>query len=65
MEFVYVSVPDGAEWEDLTIYVTEEEGRAASIRHPCVRVEIFQRRPGGGFVPTYHYFLNGVRHSGE
>lgn len=61
MEFVYVAVCDGAEWEDLIIYLTEEEAKAASVRRPQIRVEIFKRRSDGGYEPTYNYFVKGER----
>lgn len=61
MEFVYVLlVEDGAEWEDLVIFVTEEEALRMSIQYPKHRVEVFRRKQDhGGFEPTYTYIKNG------
>ena len=59
MEFVYVFTVDGAEWEDLVIYLSEEEAIAKSKKHPKVRLDIF-KKSADGFRPTYTYFLNGV-----
>ena len=61
MEFVYMFVVDGAEWEDLIVFLTEEEALEKSKKHPNVRLEIFRRsQNSGGYYPTYNYYLNGV-----
>ena len=59
MNFVYVRTVDGAEWEDLVIYLTKEEAIEVSKKYPTVRVEIFHRSEKGGYVPSYNYYLNG------
>lgn len=41
--YLYVLVPNGAEWEDLTIYLTEEEAIMKSKKYPNFRVEIFHQ----------------------
>jgi hypothetical protein len=56
--YVYVFVPKDAEWEDLTILLTEEEAIAKSKMFPIFRVEIFHKTPIG-FRPLYKYFRNG------
>jgi hypothetical protein len=58
MEFVYVRAVDGAEWEDLVIYLTKEEAIEQSKKYPRIRVEIF-RKSERGYVPSYNYYLNG------
>jgi len=58
MDFVYVFVVDGAEWEDLIIFLTKEEAKAKSIECPKVRIEIFAKSVKG-YIPTYNYYLNG------
>lgn len=58
MDFVYVFVVDGAEWEDLIIFLSKEEAIAKSIECPKVRLEIFLKSTKG-YIPTYNYYLNG------
>jgi len=61
MDCVYLLVLDGAEWEDLVVYLTLEEALEASKKHPTVRVEVFSRMTDrGGLKPTYTYYLDGV-----
>lgn len=59
MDYVYVYTPDGAEWEDLRIYLSEEEAIEVSKKYKHGRVEIF-RKSSNGYIPTYAYYLNGV-----
>jgi len=58
MDFVYVFVVDGAEWEDLIIFLSKEEAIAKSIECPKIRIEIFAKSTKG-YIPTYNYYLNG------
>ena len=58
MEFIYVFVVDGAEWEDLVIFLSKEEAIEKSKKHPRVRLEIFSKS-ASGYRPTYNYYLNG------
>ena len=59
MEFVYVFTVDGAEWEDLVIYLSKEEAIAKSKKHPRVRLDIY-KKSSDGYRPTYSYYLNGL-----
>ena len=59
MEFVYVRTVDGAEWEDLVIYLTKEEAIEVSKKYPRARLEVFRKSGEGGYVPTYTYYSNG------
>lgn len=59
MEYIYVFVVDGAEWEDLIIFLSKEEAIEKSKKAPTVRLEIFIKSPKGGYRPTYNYYLNG------
>jgi hypothetical protein len=59
MEFVYVFTVDGAEWEDLVIYLSKEEAIAKSKKHPNVRLDIY-KKSADGYRPTYNYYLNGL-----
>lgn len=58
MEFVYMLVCNGAEWEDLILFVTKEEAIEASIKYPKRRVEVF-KKDIFGFTPTYTFYVNG------
>ncbi len=60
MDFVYLLVVDGAEWEDLVVYLSKEEAIARSLKYPKTRIEIFSRSENGGYVPTYNFYLNGT-----
>jgi hypothetical protein len=60
MENVYVFLPDGHEWEDMIIYLTEEDAIKASLAYRYARVEIFKKQPNGnGYTPTYAYYEKG------
>lgn len=59
MNHIYVLMSNENEWEDMVMYLTEEEAIRASIQHSNWRVEIFTRNEKG-YVPTYHYYKNGV-----
>jgi len=56
---VYVLTPDGAEWEDLIVFISKEEALEFSHKWPNTRVEIFGKEDKGGYRPTYNYYLNG------
>ena len=60
MEYIYVFVVDGAEWEDLILFLSKEEAIEKSKKCPKVRLEIFKKSPKGGYIPTYNYYLDGV-----
>ncbi len=50
---------NGAEWEDVVIYLTKEKAIEISKKHPTVRVEIFRKTANDAYVPSYNYYLNG------
>lgn len=58
MDFVYVLLY-GAEWEDVVIFLSNEDAIAQSIKYPKNRVEIFSKTDTGGYIPTYSYYKNG------
>ena len=58
MDFVYVFLY-GHEWEDVVIFLSEEEAIRESIKHPNQRVEIFSINNTRGYTPTYNYYKNG------
>jgi len=60
MDKIYLLVVDGAEWEDIVVYLTEEEALIKSKQWPNTRLEIFTKSDKGGYRPSYTYFLNGV-----
>jgi hypothetical protein len=59
MEFIYVFVVDGAEWEDIIVYLTKEEAIEKSKKCQKTRLEIFQKSEKGGYRPHYQFYLNG------
>ena len=58
MEFVYLLVVDGCEWEDIVIFLSKEDAVKESIKNPKSRIEIFCKNDKG-YVPTYNYYQNG------
>ena len=50
---------DDAEWEDVVIFLSEEEAIKKSKKCPTARVELFTKSPNGGYYPSYKYYLNG------
>ena len=58
MDFVYVFLY-GSEWEDVVIFLSEEEAIRESIKHPNQRVEIFSKTNISGYRLTYNYYKNG------
>lgn len=60
MESIYVLCVDGAEWEDIVVYLTLEEALIKSKAWPNTRLEIFTKSEKGGYRPAYSYYLNGV-----
>ena len=66
MEFVYILIGHGSEWEDNIVFLNENDAINASIRHPNSRVEIFNKCVhGNGYVPTYNFYKNGVYYNNE
>ena len=59
MDTVYVLFIDDAEWEDVVIFLSEEEAIKKSKKCPTARVELFTKSPKGGYYPSYKYYLNG------
>ncbi len=67
MDNIYVLMPEnGAEWEDLVIYVKEEDAIRDSIKYYKWRVEIFKKNENSanGYIPTYNYIKNGIIYIG-
>lgn len=60
MNFVYVLVVDGCEWEDIVILLSEEDAINESIKYPNARVEIFGKNDNLKYIPTYNYYKNGI-----
>jgi len=59
MEKIYVLVK-GGDWEDIVIFLTNEEALNASMKYPRYPVEIFEKKNDeSGFEPTYNYYKNG------
>jgi len=61
MDFVYLFIKTGGEWEDNMIILSKEEAINISIKYKNDRVEIFSKNlQGSGYIPTYSYYKNGV-----
>jgi hypothetical protein len=59
MDYVYLLVVDGAEWEDIIVFLSEEEAIEKSKKYPKARLELFAKSEKG-YKPTYKYYQNGV-----
>jgi hypothetical protein len=60
MKFIYVLI-NGNEWEDIIIFLLEEEAIQTSIKYSNSRIEIFSKSIHDvGYTPTYKYYKNGV-----
>lgn len=59
MDLVYVLI-NGSEWEDLIIFLSQEDAIKQSIIYPTSRIEIFSKTDKSGYSPTYNYYKNGV-----
>ena len=49
MDFVYVLV-NGGEWEDIIIFLSEEDAIKVSIANPTRRIEIFSKTDKPGYT---------------
>jgi hypothetical protein len=58
MDFCYVLLFYGSDWEDTIILLSEEDAINESIKYPNARVEIFMKNDKR-YIPTYSYFKNG------
>jgi len=59
IDCIYVLAVDGAEWEDIVVYLSKEEALEKSKKMPNTRIEIFKKSSKGGYRPMYDYYLNG------
>ena len=57
MNLIYVLI-NGSDWEEMIIFLSEEEAIKESSKDPNVRIEIFAKSDRG-FIPTYNYYKDG------
>jgi hypothetical protein len=64
MDYLYVLLNEGSEWEDMVILLSKDEAVSESKKYPKCRVEIFIKNKNTGYTPTYNYYKNGelVKH---
>ena len=60
MDYIYVLVYDDNDWEDIVIFLSEDEAKEESIKYPKGRIEIFSKIDKKGYTPTYNYYKNGI-----
>jgi hypothetical protein len=58
-DVIYMLVPNIAEWEDLILYKNKEDAIAASIKYYKNTIQIFKKKDGNGYEPSYLYYING------
>jgi hypothetical protein len=58
-DVIYMLVPNNAEWEDLILYKNKEDAIAASIKYYKNTIQIFKKKEGNGYEPSYLYYING------
>lgn len=59
MDFIYLLIADGYEWDDISIFISKEEAIEKSKLYSKARVEIFIKSKDGGYIPSYNYYKNG------
>ena len=59
MDFIYVLLHNNSDWEDITIFLSEEDAINESKKFPDSRIEIFSKKDKSGYKPTYNYYKNG------
>ena len=59
MEFIYLLVANGAELEDIIVFLSEKEAIDSSKKNPTSRIEIFIKSDNG-YIPTYNYYKDGI-----
>lgn len=59
MDFIYLLIAYGYEWEDIVVFTTKEEAIEKSKLYSKARVEIFIKSNDGGYIPSYNYYKNG------
>jgi len=60
MDFVYLLISDGGDWEDIVVYLSKESAINVSIKYPNRRVEVFiKNTTNPGYTPAYIYYKNG------
>lgn len=60
-DVIYMLLPDGAEWEDMILFLNKEDAIEASKKYIKMRVEIFKKQKNKlGYQPTYFYYENGI-----
>ena len=59
MDYIYVLVYNNTDWEDIVIFLSEEEAKEESIKDPKARIEVFTKTDKKGYTPTYNYYKNG------
>ena len=58
MKNLFVVVSNDSTWEDIAIIITEKQAIEESMKHPELRIEIFEK-VGSKYKPTYNYYKNG------
>jgi len=46
------------QWEDMVVFLSEEDAIKESINQPHHRVEIFSKN-NNSYIPTYSFYKNG------
>jgi hypothetical protein len=54
--YVFIEIND---WEDIIIFLSEEDAINESKKYPNARVEIFKIDKEVGYTPTYNFYKNG------
>ena len=61
MNFIYLLISDKSDWEDLVVFISEEDAIEISKKYPNKRVEIFSKNENkSGYTPTYNFYQNGI-----
>lgn len=58
MAFIYLLLT-GKDWNDIIIFIDENDAIIASKNNPDFRVEIFNKDDNAVYISTYNYYKNG------
>uniref|UniRef100_A0A6C0LFF2 Uncharacterized protein n=1 Tax=viral metagenome TaxID=1070528 RepID=A0A6C0LFF2_9ZZZZ len=59
MDYLYVFIRNGGEWEDMVVFLSKEKAIDYSKKYADSRVEMFMKDEHGCYVPSYQYYKNG------
>ncbi len=59
MDYIFLQIADGYEWEDMKIILSEEIAIEKSKKYPNLRFEKFINK-NNEYIPSYSFYQNGI-----